>query len=155
MRSPNPASGLCGAVLAISALTHTPVTPILLLYRIDTAARAFVQENSMLTRGAWRTIRVAYGVLVPGLLRSSYIRREKSAETLEESVAVALQSARPVVSATDRCRGWPRIARERLAVLAPSAAATRESGSPVFPLVPGSRRNSAERLAVGSGLVPF
>ena len=110
MRSPNPASGLSGAVLAISALTHTPVTPILLLYRSDTAARAFVQENSMLTRGAWRTIRVAYGVLVPGLLRSSYIRREKSAETLEESVAVALQSARPVVSAIDQCRGWPRIA---------------------------------------------
>jgi hypothetical protein len=49
MRSPNPASGLCGSALAISALMNAPVTPVLPLSRIDTAVRPFVQKNTTLT----------------------------------------------------------------------------------------------------------
>src|SRR5260370_14824007 len=51
MRSANPASGLCASTLAINALTHAPVTPLLPLTLIDTAAGPLVQQNSMLSRG--------------------------------------------------------------------------------------------------------
>src|ERR1700675_1695374 len=152
MRSPSPASGLCGSALAISPRTHTPVTPILLLYRIDTAVWPFVQKNSMFFQSARRAIRIAYGNLVSscggfgrpqlGLLRCSWIRREKSAETLEEWVAVELQPARPEVFATARYRESPPIERENPAVPAPSAVARRGSESPVRQPVPGYALNS-------------
>src|SRR6266436_5569936 len=48
MRSPNPASGLRPSALAISALMHAPVTPVLPLSPIDTAVRPFVQKIARL-----------------------------------------------------------------------------------------------------------
>src|SRR5713226_1986735 len=63
MRWPSPASGLRASVLAISAVTHAPVTTILPLFRIDTAPWPLVQINTTPSRCVQRAIRTARKIL--------------------------------------------------------------------------------------------
>src|SRR5712691_5313263 len=109
MRSPNPASGLRGSALAINALTHAPVTPILPLIVLTPRpgpsfrkiARLCAARCGQFESPGGSLCRTAGGRAAhdPASCRPFGIRREKSAETLEVSVAVAPQSVWPEVSA--------------------------------------------------------
>src|SRR6266850_175107 len=149
MRSPNPASGACSSALAINEFTHAPVTPMLPLYGIDTAAQPFVQKIPRLV-----AVRSEQFESLPESC-AIRIRRERSAETPKESVATARRSARPEVFAPAPHRGSQQSALDNSAVPAPSAAATRGFGSPIPQLVPDFLRNSADCQAVGSRPAPF
>src|SRR6266567_1485704 len=159
----SPLSGLCASALAINALTHAPVTP-LLPFTYRHRAGATRSKNSTHGGRGWWAIRTTRKTLAPdgghrrphpAACRAFPIRRERWVGMPAESVATGLQSAHLEVSATAQCRGSPSSGQENSAVAGPSAAARHESESRLLRPARGSHRNSADYQAAGSGLALF